>query len=186
MEKMLSWTIPRGGRRGQIFCPLDSGVHLRPIFSKTRTGRHSRRIYSSPLPTPLGIFAKEVRDDDLPEYEHRVSPTPLVIAPVRRGLWWLSARARLVRTISRMSGGRSTHSMAVYRVASIEGAIKMLEKHVSDHRLCIHGAQPPCHHTAVCAMVDLGTQPARWPCLLRLLRPLASPRTTSSFHGAPW
>ena len=30
-------------------------------------------------------------------------------------------------------------------------------------------------HTAVCAMVDLGKQPARWPCLLRLLRPLASP-----------
>ena len=45
------------------------------------------------MPTPLGIFAKEVRDDDLLEYEHRVSPTPLVIAPVRRGLWWLSARA---------------------------------------------------------------------------------------------
>ena len=41
-------------------------------------------------------------------------------------------------------------------------------------------------HTAVCAMVDLGKQPARWPCLLRLLRPLASrpydvelPRSTS-------
>ena len=29
--------------------------------------------------------------------------------------------------------------------------------------------------SAVCAMVDLGKQPARWPCLLRLLRPLASP-----------
>ena len=40
--------------------------------------------------------------------------------------------------------------------------------------------------SAVCAMVDLGKQPARWPCLLRLLRPLASrpydvelPRRTS-------
>ena len=56
-------------------------MHLRPIFSKTRTGRHSRRIYSSPLPTPLGIFAKEVRDDDLPEYEHRVSPTHSLLPP---------------------------------------------------------------------------------------------------------
>ncbi len=26
-------------------------------------------------------------------------------------------------------------------------------------------------HTAVCAMVDLGKQPARWPCLLRLASP---------------
>ena len=162
------------------FSHLIRGVHLRPIFSKTRTGRHSRRIYSSPLPTPLGIFAKEVRDDDLPEYEHRVSPTPLVIAPVRRGLWWLSARARLVRTISECPAeGRRTR-WRCHRVASIEGAIKMLEKHVSDHRLCIHGAQPPCHHTAVCAMVDLGKQPARWPCLLRLASPydVELPRST--------
>ena len=163
--------------------PLDSGVHLRPIFSKTRTGRHSRRIYSSPLPTPLGIFAKEVRDDDLPEYEHRVSPTPLVIAPVRRGLWWLSARARLVRTISRMSGGRSTRRTRwrCHRVASIEGVIKILEKHVFDHRLCIHGAQPPCH-TPPCAQWSAsassplgGRAFSGWPL-----------RTTSSFHGAPW
>ena len=80
-----------------------------------------------------------------------------------------------MRTISECPAeGRRTR-WRCHRVASIEGAIKMLEKHVSDHRLCIHGAQPPCHHTAVCAMVDLGTQPARWPCLLRLLRPLASP-----------
>ena len=162
-------------------------MHLRPIFSKTRTGRHSRRIYSSPLPTPLGIFAKEVRDDDLPEYEHRVSPTPLVIAPVRRGLWWLSARARLVRTISRMSGGRSTRRTRwrCHRVASIEGAIKMLEKHVSDHRLCIHGAQPPCH-TPPCAQWStsasspLGGRAFSGCCVHW---PLA--RTTSSFHGAP-
>ena len=70
------------------------------------------------MPTPLGIFAKEVRDDDLPEYEHRVSPTPLVIAPVRRGLWWLSARARcLAACANDLTNVRwkvdAPHSMAV-------------------------------------------------------------------------
>ena len=35
-------------------------------------------------------------------------------------------------------------------------------------------------HTAVCAMVDLGKQPARWPCLLRLASPydVELPRST--------
>ena len=47
-----------------------------------RPGRYIRPPLSIPFPTVLGILAKEVHEDNIPEFGLRICPNALVIAPV--------------------------------------------------------------------------------------------------------
>ena len=165
--------------------PLDSGVHLRPIFSKTRTGRHSRRIYSSPLPTPLGIFAKEVRDDDLPEYEHRVSPTHSLLPPyaaVSGGCQlaraWCERSPNVRRKVDALDGGVTGSRALKGRSKCSRNMFPIIVYAFTAHNHRV--ITPPCAQWSTSARSPLGGRAfsgcsVHWPL-----------RTTSSFHGAPW